>query len=80
MLDDLTRTAYLLKWHGRFGPASGSDRKIRDALGRYVLTAFAHGTLPGSRPESDVVQRRPPLESVGVALAGPTGRSGTPSA
>jgi hypothetical protein len=29
------------------GPASGSDTKIRDALGRYVLTAFAYGTLLG---------------------------------
>lgn len=47
LLDILTRTAYLLKWHRHFGPASGSDPKIRDALGRYVLTAFAHGTLLG---------------------------------
>ncbi|MFC5747539.1 Tn3 family transposase [Actinomadura rugatobispora] len=48
LLDILTRTAYLLKWHRHFGPASGSDPKIRgDVMGRYVLTAFAHGTLLG---------------------------------
>jgi Tn3 transposase DDE domain-containing protein len=47
LLDILTRTAYPLGWHYHFGPASGSDPKIRDAMGRYVLTAFAHGTLLG---------------------------------
>ncbi|MBE1559812.1 TnpA family transposase [Nonomuraea africana] len=47
LLDILTRTAYLLRWHRHFGPASGSDPKIRDAMGRYVLTAFSHGTLLG---------------------------------
>jgi TnpA family transposase len=49
LLDILTRTAYLLGWHHHFGPASGSDPKIRDAMARYVLTAFAHGTLLGAR-------------------------------
>ncbi|MFE2872399.1 DUF4158 domain-containing protein [Embleya sp. NPDC059259] len=34
LLDILIRTAYLLNWHRHFGPASGSDRKIRDALRR----------------------------------------------
>jgi hypothetical protein len=47
LLDILTHTAYLLKWHRHFGPASGSDPKVRDAMARYVLTAFAHGTLLG---------------------------------
>ncbi len=47
LLDILTRTAYLLGWHHHFGPASGSDPKIRDTLARYVLTVFAHGTLLG---------------------------------
>lgn len=47
LLDILTRTAYLLGWHRHFGPASGSDPKIRDAMARYVLTAFAHGRLLG---------------------------------
>ena len=40
LLDVLTRTAYWLGWHRRFGPLSGSDPKIRDALGRYVLLTF----------------------------------------
>jgi len=47
LLDILTRTAYLLGWHHHFGPASGSDPKIRDTLARYVLAAFAYGTLLG---------------------------------
>jgi TnpA family transposase len=47
LLDILTRTAYLLGWHRHFGPVSGSDPKIRDAMARYVLTVFAHGTLLG---------------------------------
>ena len=47
LLDILTRTGYLLGWHHHFGPASGSDPKIRDTLARYVLTAFAYGTLLG---------------------------------
>jgi TnpA family transposase len=43
LLDILTRTAYLTGWHRHFGPASGSDPKIRDAMGRYVVTAFCYG-------------------------------------
>ncbi len=43
LLDILARTAYLTGWPRHFGPASGSDPKIRDALGRYVVTAFAYG-------------------------------------
>lgn len=41
------RTAHLLGRHHHFGPASGSDPKIKEALARYVLTVFAHGTLLG---------------------------------
>ncbi|MFF0312149.1 Tn3 family transposase [Streptosporangium sp. NPDC004379] len=47
LLDILTRTAYQLGWHHHFGPASGSDPKISEALGRYVLTVFTYGTLLG---------------------------------
>ncbi|MEV2272427.1 Tn3 family transposase [Nonomuraea africana] len=47
MLDILTRTAYQLGWHHHFGPASGSDTKIKESLGRYVLTVFTYGTLLG---------------------------------
>ena len=43
LLDILARTAYLTGWPRHFGPASGSDPKIRDSLGRYVVTAFAYG-------------------------------------
>jgi len=47
LLDVLTRTAYQIGWTRHFGPASGSDPKIRDALGRYVLTTFCYGTQLG---------------------------------
>jgi Tn3 transposase DDE domain len=47
VLDILTRTAHLLGWHHHFGPASGSDPKIKEVLARYALTVFAHGTLLG---------------------------------
>ena len=46
-LDILIRTAYQIGWTRHFGPASGSDPKLRDALGRYVLTTFCYGTLLG---------------------------------
>ena len=48
LLDILTRVAYLTGWHRHFGPASGSDPKIRDTLGRYVTTAYAYGTNLGA--------------------------------
>jgi Tn3 transposase DDE domain len=44
LLDVLTRAAYLTGWYRHFGPASGSDPKIRDSLGRYVITTYAYGT------------------------------------
>ncbi|MFC7428741.1 transposase [Nocardia tengchongensis] len=47
LLDILARTAHLVGWPRHFGPASGSDPKIRDAMARYVLTVFANGTLLG---------------------------------
>lgn len=47
VLDILARTAYWLEWWRRFGPASGSDPKLADPLGRYVLTTFAYGCLLG---------------------------------
>ncbi|GAA4974066.1 Tn3 family transposase [Yinghuangia aomiensis] len=43
LLDILARSAYLTGWTRHFGPPSGSDPKIRDAMGRYVVTAFAYG-------------------------------------
>jgi hypothetical protein len=47
LLDVLTRTAYWLGWHRHFGPASGSDPKLRDVLARYVLLVFCYGTNLG---------------------------------
>jgi hypothetical protein len=47
ILEILTRTAYLTGWPRHFGPPSGSDTKIRNALGRYVLLAFTYGANLG---------------------------------
>lgn len=47
LLDILTRTAYQTGWTRHLGPASGSDPKIKEALGRYVLMVFTYGTLLG---------------------------------
>ncbi|MEV1005125.1 Tn3 family transposase [Nonomuraea sp. NPDC050202] len=68
LLDILTRTAYLLKWHRHFGPASGSDPKIRNAMARYVLTAFAHGTLLG--PSQVAAHMRGTVSVHELSLAG----------
>lgn len=45
LLDILARTAHLTGWPRHFGPASGSDPKVKpeERLGRYVVTAFAYG-------------------------------------
>ncbi len=43
LLDILARTAHPTGWHRHFGPPSGSDPKIADTMGRYVVTAFAYG-------------------------------------
>ncbi|MEU4704535.1 Tn3 family transposase [Nonomuraea dietziae] len=68
LLDILTRTAYLLSWHRHFGPASGSDPKIRNAMARYVLTAFAHGTLLG--PSQVAAHMRGTVSVHELSLAG----------
>ncbi|MFE2184899.1 Tn3 family transposase [Streptomyces sp. NPDC059455] len=47
LLDVLARTAYWIQWWRHFGPASGSDPKIRDKLARYVLAVFCYGTNAG---------------------------------
>ncbi|MFJ2032950.1 DUF4158 domain-containing protein [Streptosporangium sp. NPDC087985] len=59
LLDILTRTAYQLGWHHHFGPASGSDPKIKEALGRYVLTVFTYGTLLGPAQVAAHMRREP---------------------
>lgn len=52
LLEILTRTAYRIGWTRHFGPASGSDPKLRDALGRYVLppSATARCSVPLRSP------------------------------
>ncbi|MGH3755398.1 MAG: DUF4158 domain-containing protein [Pseudonocardiaceae bacterium] len=47
LLDIITGTAHRLGWHRHFGPASGSDPKIRDPLGRYSVMAFTYGANLG---------------------------------
>ena len=47
LLSIVARTAYWLGWHRHFGPASGSDPKIADPLGRYCLAVFTGGTNIG---------------------------------
>ncbi len=67
LLDILTRTAYRLGWHHHFGPASGSDPKIKEALGRYVLTVFTYGTLLG--PAQVAAHMRGKVSPAELALA-----------
>jgi hypothetical protein len=43
LLSIVARTAHWLTWYRRFGPASGSDPKIKDKLGRYSLAVFTGG-------------------------------------
>ncbi|MEV4020039.1 Tn3 family transposase [Nonomuraea angiospora] len=40
LLSIVARTAHWLTWYRHFGPASGSDPKIKDKLGRYSLAVF----------------------------------------
>jgi TnpA family transposase len=47
LISILARTAYWLGWWRHFGPASGSDPKLKDPQGRYVLTTFACGSNMG---------------------------------
>ncbi|MGH3528551.1 MAG: Tn3 family transposase, partial [Pseudonocardiaceae bacterium] len=47
LLEILARTAYRIGWTRHFGPPSGSDPNVRDALGRHVATAFCYGTYLG---------------------------------
>ena len=47
LLSIVARTAYWLGWHHHFGPASGSDPKIADPLGRYCMAVFTGGVNIG---------------------------------
>ncbi|MFG6200341.1 Tn3 family transposase [Nonomuraea sp. JJY05] len=43
LLSIVARTAHWLTWYRHFGPASGSDPKIKDKLGRYSPAVFTGG-------------------------------------
>ena len=43
ILDVLCNVQHYTHWSRHFGPLSGSDPKLEDALERYVITAFAYG-------------------------------------
>lgn len=67
LLDILARTAHLTGWHRHLGPASGSDPKIRDTLGRYVVTAFAYG---GNLGPTEVARRMRGISAHEIYTAG----------
>jgi TnpA family transposase len=48
VLEMLARTAFWTGWHHQFGPASGSDPKLRDPLVRYAVTTFTYGSRMGA--------------------------------
>jgi len=47
LLGIVARTAYWLEWWRRFGPASGSDPKLADPFGKYVIATFVYGSNMG---------------------------------
>lgn len=47
LLGIVAHTAHWLGWHHHFGPASGSDPKISDPLGRYCMAVFTGGANIG---------------------------------
>jgi TnpA family transposase len=47
LLGIVARTAHWLGWHHHFGPASGSDPKIKDPQGRYCMAVFTGGVNMG---------------------------------
>ena len=48
VLEIVARTAYWIGWHLHFGPASGSDPKLRNPLVRYLVTTFTYGSRMGA--------------------------------
>jgi TnpA family transposase len=66
LLDILTRTAYQSGWTRHLGPASGSDPKIKEALGRYVLMVFTYGTLLG--PAQVAAHMRGKISAAEIAM------------
>jgi len=47
LIDVLVNINYYTNWAGVFGPISGSDPKIENAIERYILMTFAYGTGMG---------------------------------
>lgn len=43
VLDILCNVAHWTKWTRHFGPLSGSDPKIENAMERYIITSFGYG-------------------------------------
>ena len=43
VLDILCNVAHWTKWTRHFGPLSGSDPKIENAIERYIITSFGYG-------------------------------------
>jgi len=48
LLDILSDTQFWLDWCQDFGPISGLETKLEDAIERYLVTVFAYGTQLGS--------------------------------
>ncbi|MFD3920181.1 Tn3 family transposase [Streptomyces sp. NPDC058595] len=67
LLDVLARTAYWIQWWRHFGPASGSDPKIRDKLARYVLTVFTYGTNAGPAQVARHMRQRVSVHELSLA-------------
>ena len=59
LLDILSDTQFWLDWCQDFGPISGLETKLEDAIERYLVTVFAYGTQLGpsetarSLPDTD---------------------------
>jgi TnpA family transposase len=59
LLDILSDTQFWLDWCQDFGPISGLETKLEDAIERYLITVFAYGTQLGpsetarSLPDTD---------------------------
>jgi Tn3 transposase DDE domain len=47
LLDILTDTEHWLHWTGPFGPISGHETRLEDAVVRYLATVFCYGTNMG---------------------------------
>lgn len=41
LIGNLSRSVYWVEWWRRFGLASGSEPKLQEPFGRYVITTFA---------------------------------------